>query len=87
MDLTNELSSSEDEFCFDTVHDEIRRIYKKINGTESNESDEDDGIVVDVRTRKIRVIIANRKVIVMPHKHPINQNGQLLTNPRKYHPE
>lgn len=50
MDLTNELSSSEDKFCFDTVHDEIRRIYKKINGTESNESDEDDGIVVDVRT-------------------------------------
>lgn len=50
MDLTNELSSSEDEFCFDTVHDEIRRIYKKISGTEINESDEDDGIVVDVRT-------------------------------------
>ncbi|KAL2731759.1 hypothetical protein V1478_004447 [Vespula squamosa] len=55
MDFTNELRSSE-EFCFDTVHDEIRRIYKKISGTESDESDEDDGIVVAVRTRKIRVI-------------------------------
>ncbi|KAL2731771.1 piggyBac transposable element-derived protein 4-like [Vespula squamosa] len=29
---------------------------KKNSGTESNESDEDDGIVVGIRTRKIRVI-------------------------------
>lgn len=56
MDFTTELSSSEDEFCFETVHDEIRRIYKEINVMESDQSDEDDDVVVGVRTRKIRVI-------------------------------
>ncbi|KAK1136566.1 hypothetical protein K0M31_001112 [Melipona bicolor] len=56
MDLTSELSSSEDEFCFDTVQDEIQRIHKEISGIESERSDEDDDIVVGVRTRKIRVI-------------------------------
>ncbi|KOX74749.1 hypothetical protein WN51_14687 [Melipona quadrifasciata] len=37
-------------------NDEIQRIHKEIDGIESERSDEDDDIVVGVRTRKIRVI-------------------------------
>ena len=54
MDFTSELSSSEDEFCFDTVQSE--RVQKEISEIESEKSDEDDDIVVGVKTRKIRVI-------------------------------
>ena len=60
MDFTSELSSSEDKFCFDTVQVEIQRIHKKISRIESERSNEDDDIVVDVKTRKIRVIVDSK---------------------------
>ncbi|KOX76113.1 hypothetical protein WN51_11828 [Melipona quadrifasciata] len=55
-DRKSEVSFSEDEFCFDTIQDEIQRIHKEISGIENERSDENHDIVVGVRTRKIRVI-------------------------------
>lgn len=63
----SELSSREDEFCFNTVQDKIQRIHKEISGIESERNDKSD--------------------IVMPNKPLINQNGQLVKSPGKYHLE
>ncbi|CAK9804154.1 PiggyBac transposable element-derived protein 4 [Anthophora plagiata] len=56
MDITSEFSSSDDDFCFEVLHDEIDRIHRSMCDKECESSDESDDVVLGVRNRKIRVI-------------------------------
>lgn len=56
MDITNKFSSSDDDFCFEVLHDEIDRIHRSMCDKECESSDESDDVVLGVRNRKIRVI-------------------------------
>ncbi|XP_015187591.1 PREDICTED: piggyBac transposable element-derived protein 4-like [Polistes dominula] len=55
MDIKSEISSSDDEFCFEIVQDEIDHIHNKTSDKECESSDEDDEVVLDVRNRRIRM--------------------------------
>lgn len=54
MEYNNEISSSEDEFDFLLLNDEIISIHKEINNRESN--GEHGNEIRDIRRRKIRII-------------------------------
>lgn len=56
MECDNEISSSEDEFDFSLLNDEITSIHKALDDREEESSEEDSDEVRGVRRRKIRVI-------------------------------
>lgn len=79
MERSNEISSSEDEFDFELLNEEITTIHREFDGRENTSSSDDSDEVSGVRRGKIRIINSECDSDSDTAEDPLSDNSEWIS--------